>query len=151
MDWGLSFTVCTPLNFESVFGFHLFNHANVLRSDWCWCWFCRNKNSVLFFVITGFVWQKCVTTQLLYSGFLNFTNFVKVTGRYLLQYKATILLVAIKPILGPPWYILDLTSPLTLSLQIQTLSYFDSVLRKLPVEVSTKTIIYHNVTINRFF
>ena len=88
MDWGLSFTVCTPLNFESVFGFHLFNHVNVLRSDWCWCWFCRNKNSVLFFVITGFVWQKCVTTKVLYSGFLNFIffiNAVKVSGRYLYE------------------------------------------------------------------
>ena len=58
---------------------------------------------------------------------------------------------AIKPRLVSPWHLLDLTAPLTLSLQIQTLSYFDSVLRKLPVEVSTKTIIYHNVTINRFF
>ena len=145
------YMVSSSLNFESWFGFHLFNHVNVPWSDWCCCWFCRNKNSVLFFVITGFVWQKCVTTQLLYSGFLNFTNVVKVTGRYLLQYKAAILLLGIKSRLGPPWYILDLTSPLTLSLQIQTLSYFDSVLRKLPVEVSTKTIIYHNVTINRIF
>ena len=133
------------LNFESGFGFHLFNHVNVPGQIDAVVGFAETK-TVLFFVFTGFVWQKCVTTQLLYSGFLNFTNFVKVTGRYLLQYKAAILLVAIKPILGPPWYILDLTSPLTLSLQIQTLSYFDSVLRKLPVEVSTKTIIYHNVT-----
>ena len=51
---------------------------------------------------------------------------------------------AIKPKLVSPWLLLDLTAPFTLSLQIQTLSYFDSVLRKLPVEVSTKTIIYHN-------
>ena len=72
------YMVSSSLNFESWFGFHLFNHVNVPWSDWCCCWFCRNKNSVLFFVITGFVWQKCVTTQLLYSGFRNFKNAVKV-------------------------------------------------------------------------
>ena len=39
------------LNFESWLSFHLFNHVNVPWSDWCCCWFCRNKKSVLVFVI----------------------------------------------------------------------------------------------------